>query len=233
MMRRPHHTVIAHLVLCQLLLIMTTATAGKSPPPPERRHFMHMPYLRTTNDILNLVKTKDYSAPTSEEKERKNNNDNWMSITEDVEFLPLLNTKNNKATTRGRTLEYDASSQSTSTTTTTTGAHSYNDPFSIQPFVEGMSNYDEYQQAWRLLGFMIDCNTHVNGDDDDDGKSQHSGDEEITEEGCARYVIWAAVSSIFVWCLSLSFDSPQFLSYWVIYNSTLTLLYAIVLTQVC
>ena len=113
------------------------------------------------------------------------------------------NTKNNKATTRGRTLEYDASSQSTSTTTTT-GAHSYNDPFSIQPFVEGMSNYDEYQQAWRLLGFMIDCNTHVNGDDDDDGKSQHSGDEEITEEGCARYVIWAAVSSIFVWCLSLS-----------------------------
>ena len=222
MMRRPHHTVIAHLVLCQLLLIMTTATTGKSPPPPERRHLMHMPYLRTTNDILNLVKTKDYSAPTSEEKERKNNNDNWMSITEDVEFMPLLNTKNNKATTRGRTLEYDASSQSTSTTTTTTtGAHSYNDPFSIQPFVEGMSNYDEYQQAWRLLGFMIDCNTHVNGDDDDDGKSQHSGDEEITDEGCARYVIWAAVSSIFVCGACLSFDSPQFLSYWDLYNSTL------------
>ena len=117
-----------------------------------------------------------------------------MSITEDVEFMPLLNT-NDKATRggSGRTLEYDASSQSTSTTTTT-GAHSYNDPFSIQPFVEGMSNYDEYQQAWRLLGFMIDCNTHVSNDDDDGNYSQHSGDEEITEEGCARYVIWAAVS---------------------------------------
>ena len=44
-----------------------------------------------------------------------------------------------------------------------------------------------------MLGFMIECN-HINEDDD---YSQHSGGSNdansyVTEEGCARYVIWAA-----------------------------------------
>lgn len=71
---------------------------------------------------------------------------------------------------------------------TTTGAWGQYDPYSVQPFVEGMSEYDEYQQAWRLLGFMIDCNTS------DDEDNSHSGSEDITDDGCARYVLWAAVS---------------------------------------
>jgi hypothetical protein len=50
-----------------------------------------------------------------------------------------------------------------------------------------MSEYDEYQQAWRLLGFMIDCNSA----DDDDGGSG-SGSQDTTDDGCARYVLWAA-----------------------------------------
>lgn len=68
----------------------------------------------------------------------------------------------------------------------TTGAWEEYDPYSVQPFVEGMSEYDEYQQAWRLLGFMIDCNSV----DDDEGSG--SGSEDVTEDGCARYVLWAA-----------------------------------------
>lgn len=68
---------------------------------------------------------------------------------------------------------------------TTGGFEEYN-PYSAQPFVEGMSEYDEYQQAWRLLGFMIDCNSV----DDDDASG--SGSEDVTEDGCARYVLWAA-----------------------------------------
>ena len=46
------------------------------------------------------------------------------------------------------------------------------------------------QQAWRLLGFMIDCNT-VSASDDDYEMSGGSGDE-ITDKGCARYILWAA-----------------------------------------
>ena len=48
-----------------------------------------------------------------------------------------------------------------------------------------------------MLGFMIECN-HINEDDD---YSQHSGSNDansyVTEEGCARSVIWAAYVSIF------------------------------------
>ena len=44
----------------------------------------------------------------------------------------------------------------------------------------GETYYDDYAQAWRLLGFYIDCNAQ--GDDND-------GD------GCMRYLLWAAVSS--------------------------------------
>lgn len=71
--------------------------------------------------------------------------------------------------------------------------------YSVQPFVEGMEEYDEYQQAWRLLGFMIDCHSY-DADYDDEGGS---GDE-LTGEGCHRFVLWAAVSSDILcmvsWC---------------------------------
>jgi hypothetical protein len=61
--------------------------------------------------------------------------------------------------------------------------------YRVQPFVEGVSDYDEAQQAWRLLGFMIDCNDPYSTDDDASG----SGDNDYnTGEGCARYVLWAA-----------------------------------------
>ena len=73
-----------------------------------------------------------------------------------------------------------------------TGKWDEYNPYSVQPFVEGMSEYDEYQQAWRMLGFMIDCNSN---DDDEDEASHNSRDGEISEAGCARYILWAAVST--------------------------------------
>lgn len=71
------------------------------------------------------------------------------------------------------------------------GAFDEYNPYSVQPFVEGMSEYDEYQQAWRMLGFMIDCNIPA---EDEDGDGHNSNSEDTTEDGCARYVLWAAVS---------------------------------------
>jgi len=62
----------------------------------------------------------------------------------------------------------------------------YSDTFySVAPFVEGESEYDEYQQAWRYLGFMIDCNDGYTFDDD----GSYDGG---TGEGCSRYLLWAA-----------------------------------------
>jgi len=60
--------------------------------------------------------------------------------------------------------------------------------------------YDEYQQAWRVLGFFIDCedssryntvNEYGYNYYDGNGNGNGSGDSG-TEEGCKRYVLWAA-----------------------------------------
>lgn len=49
--------------------------------------------------------------------------------------------------------------------------------------------YDEYSQAWRALGFYIDCDADVQ----EDGRRQLEDDNNdgIT---CQRYMLWAAVS---------------------------------------
>jgi hypothetical protein len=68
-----------------------------------------------------------------------------------------------------------------------------NSIYGSQPFVEGVSDYDEYQQAWRLLGFMIDCDAI--GDDDvgsGDNKNNNNGGQR-SADGCGRFLIWAAV----------------------------------------
>lgn len=49
--------------------------------------------------------------------------------------------------------------------------------------------WDEYQQAWRLLGFMVDCEDASHWDDD---HVSGSGDYAYSSEGCRRYVLWAA-----------------------------------------
>lgn len=65
-------------------------------------------------------------------------------------------------------------------------------------FAEGQSDYDEYQQAWRYLGFFIDCEDSSRYSDDDDmygynnnHRDMGSGDKG-TSDGCNRYVLWAA-----------------------------------------
>jgi hypothetical protein len=58
-------------------------------------------------------------------------------------------------------------------------------------FADGTETYyDEYAQAWRLLGFYIDCN-HC----DEDGSNEASCVQKGEEPVCQRYLLWAAVSS--------------------------------------
>eukprot|EP00957_Ditylum_brightwellii_P182468 13900164-Ditylum_brightwellii.AAC.1 len=42
------------------------------------------------------------------------------------------------------------------------------------------------------MGFIVDCNPM----DDDDYYNQNGGSNDGTADGCARYVLWAAVSEM-------------------------------------
>jgi len=97
--------------------------------------------------------------------------DRWTTVEEGVEFLPAEGFVGHDISGLPPNLHRQLRSQLTN-------------PYSVQPFVNGESDYDEYQQAWRYLGFVIDCDSY-NYDDD---SSWDGG----TGEGCQRYLIWAA-----------------------------------------
>ena len=61
-------------------------------------------------------------------------------------------------------------------------------------FVDGAETYyDAYAQAWRLLGFYIDCDSpKVNGECGGGGGGQDANGNVI--RNCVRYLLWAAVS---------------------------------------
>jgi len=151
-----------------------------------------LPYLRD-QDLANLMnddkknnkKYQQHHGATGEQEQQQQQQ--WMSLSEDTEFLLNTNLPSLPQPPPTRNLAEEYEGDGSTGGETTTGAWEEYDPYSNQPFVEGMSEYDEYQQAWRLLGFMVDCNYNT----DDDGNSG-SGSEDVTEDGCARYVLWAA-----------------------------------------
>lgn len=156
------------LSLATLLTVTPLAEAGA------QKRGSSTPYLRQA-DLSKYLSEQSRSNPVDVDGQ-------WVSVSEDVEFMPT-NLPPLTKPRKSRKLEDEGDDS-------TTGAWEEYDPYSVQPFVEGMSEYDEYQQAWRLLGFMIDCNSA----DDDDGGSG-SGSQDTTDDGCARYVLWAAVSN--------------------------------------
>lgn len=107
-------------------------------------------------------------------------NSQWVSLDPGVEFLP--NTDANLPPLFPRRLDEAVEVEAES-----------NSQYSMQPFVEGVSDYDAYQQAWRLLGFVIDCEATYSDDD----QSHDSNDNEMSGEGCQRYVLWAAVRALY------------------------------------
>ena len=114
------------------------------------------------------------STPTSEKASTIR--ENWISISPNEQFLPNLEPSLHRSLA---------------------GGYSESNPYYMEQFVDGMAEYDEEAQAWRLLGFIIDC--QATDSDEYSQHSQHSGDQDvtITETGCARYLIWAAVSFFF------------------------------------
>jgi hypothetical protein len=65
------------------------------------------------------------------------------------------------------------------------------DPYH-EVFIDGGETYyDEYSQAWRALGFYIDCDANE-ADYYDERRRSLQGEDE--QGGCLRYMLWAAVS---------------------------------------
>lgn len=166
------------LTLASALLL--TAAAAASPKsdgiPPGR--------LLTNADLFNIMLEQSHPdhashhrhlhSITDEDKKASLARSSWLPISSDTHFLPNLAL----SPTLSRHLsQYDPSN-----------------PYSAEPFVDGMEYYEEEAQSWRKLGFIIDC--QANDDEMYSQHSQHSGDQnvQITETGCARYLIWAAVS---------------------------------------
>ena len=96
-----------------------------------------------------------------------------------------------------------------------------------QAFIDGSETYyDEYAQAWRLLGWYIDCDScelanegngndnnnggndygncwafrNYNGYEDNNNAADNNNNDKQNENrsGCQRYLIWAAVSFVSV-----------------------------------
>jgi hypothetical protein len=117
----------------------------------------------------------------------------WQSISEDVEFVPSDSIDQALV---GRFLAdqqqyyYNDDADNSNDDERAANAAKYQKIYGVEPFSYGNEEYDEYQQAWRLLGFIIDCNPIV----DDDYYGGSGSQDQGTEDGCARYVLWAAVS---------------------------------------
>ena len=64
--------------------------------------------------------------------------------------------------------------------------------YSKTQFIDAAETYyDEYSQAWRLLGFYNDCDSPI--DCDGGGEVQYDENGNAMRE-CARFLLWAAVS---------------------------------------
>jgi hypothetical protein len=134
-----------------------------------------------------VTATRNFQTPSDSSYIKKEDlpvtGNEWVSLDQTSEFLAAENVplRNFGYPPRRRNLEEDETEQ----------AQEDNTQYRVQPFVEGISDYDENQQAWRLLGFMIDCDDKYSGSDDDNYGS-----------GCSRYVLWAAVRTQ-VWFIRL------------------------------
>ena len=72
--------------------------------------------------------------------------------------------------------------------------------YSTQFIDGGETYYDEYSQAWRLLGFYIDCDSPYEDEGGCGGGGGGDNDQQDVDANgnpvkhCVRYLLWAAVS---------------------------------------
>lgn len=137
--------------------------------------------LRQQNLLPPLLREEDLPIENAKGK--------WKSLNKDVEFIPADGLDPRVV---HRFLEqgdyYSAAEEEEEEEYG--GMSGMEQVYDVEPFAYGVDEYDEYQQAWRHMGFIVDCYPMVDDDYYQNGGSG-SGDQG-TEDACARYVLWAA-----------------------------------------
>jgi hypothetical protein len=168
------------------------------------------------------IRTEDDSLSTLFSK----NTNDWISFHRTVEFLPATHTDDLDVVSKAYQRAWDtherrrrqldeAINGEDDASETTKQTNMDGAMYRISPFADGAYEYDSYQQAWRLLGFMIDCDDQYlmsSSNNDDDGNNNRKGSgsgDGGTGEGCHRYVIWAAVCVCVCWLEELERNAKE------------------------
>jgi hypothetical protein len=149
--------------------------------------------------ILPRLQMKDLSALISNQQTpiMRDGTNQWMSLDPSMEYMPVISHNNHRTLQNGNNAASLQFYYGDLQDNNNQALDDNSNPYRIQPFTSGVNDYDEYQQAWRMLGFMIDCDVH-DGDEWREGAQQsHSRDDNdgTTSDGCERFILWAAVSS--------------------------------------
>ena len=137
--------------------------------------------------------------------------DHWVSLTNDIEFLSATldkdtadNTKNGQQSPAlssfVRQLQHQQQQRLAKLQHHRELNALFTDPlvsqYTTNVFADSTQEWDDYQQAWRYLGFFIDCSddSKYTGEYYYYNRDQHNsgGDGATTDEGCERFVLWAA-----------------------------------------
>ncbi len=115
----------------------------------------------------------------------------WVTLGQGLEFQPSAHQDWNNPKLRAARDEAQSRLLGGSTSSYTSTAAT------ATLFVDSQyREYNGYQQAWRYMGFYIDCSTANQAEHKDDhhrhlpGEDDHGGGGSM---GCTRYLLWAAV----------------------------------------
>jgi hypothetical protein len=61
-------------------------------------------------------------------------------------------------------------------------------------YADSGKDWDAWQQAYRMLGGFIDCDHQKDGE----GGSQDGGGDDGDQKGCSRWMMWAAVRTLYL-----------------------------------
>lgn len=114
--------------------------------------------------------------------------EDWISLANGLEFQPGHQDSNDP---RMQAARDEAQSRLLGSSSSTAWSST---PYSSLFADSQNTNYDGYQQAWRYMGFYIDCST-ANSNNNGNNNHRDLKEGEGGNMGCTRYLLWAAVRS--------------------------------------
>jgi hypothetical protein len=140
----------------------------------------------------------------------------WMSFPNGVEFQPASAGQDDARLEHLRQLASQGFATVSSKSNHRRSLSVDTNPMGHALYVDGGETYyDEYAQAWRVLGWYIDCDVCEDGAEDADNNPDYStcsifqqdqrrrgvqeqeegedNNNNVNRQGCKRYLIWAAV----------------------------------------